>query len=343
MPVTLKDVAKMANVTPTVVSRVLHNKASTVRVSTATAERVRIAAAQLGYRVNVMARNFRDRQTRTLGVLNGRGVTRPIFAHGPRYFATLMDGIIDSAFDHQFSVTLCPLLLGDHPEDAVNDGRFDGLLWYSIDASQETMEALENCAIPIVIIHAHAAAFGNRFPTVIADNRQGLGLAVDHLVERGHSKIGFAIETDAMNVESLERLEGFRFHMLRVGLPVSEEDILNVGVDRAELLTYLTQESLPHTAIIVHADGLAAEMIVLAQKQGHRVPEDLAIVGFDSTDFCDEIQPTLTSIYQPLYELGATATNQLMTLIGGKPVDDLELTLPCRLDIRGSTTPSPRE
>src|SRR5476649_181797 len=110
MAVTLKDVAKVANVTPTVVSRVLHNKASTVRVSPATAERVRVAAAQLGYRVNIMARNFRDRQTKTIGVLNGRGLTRPLFAKGPRYFATLMDGIVDGCFAHGYSVTLCPQL-----------------------------------------------------------------------------------------------------------------------------------------------------------------------------------------------------------------------------------------
>ena len=81
MAVTLKDVAHLAKVTPPVVSRVLHNKSTSGRVSAATAERVRQAAEQLGYRVNVMARNFRAQQTRTIGVLNGQGlITRPTFA-----------------------------------------------------------------------------------------------------------------------------------------------------------------------------------------------------------------------------------------------------------------------
>jgi len=341
MSITLKDVAKMANVTPTVVSRVLHNKASTVRVSAATAERVRVAAHQLGYRVNVMARNFRERQTRTIGVLNGRGLARPSFAKGPRYFATLMDGIVDAAFQHGYSVTLCPQLLGEHPEEGLSDGRFDGLIWYSIEPSYDTLRELERCSVPIVIVHAHAKDFGVRYPTVIADNPQGIGLAVRHLIDLGHSRIGFALDRDAMNVETMERLEAFRFHMAGAGLTVTESDVIKIGTDRLGLHEYLTPEKLVHSAMIVHADGLAAEFIVAAQEHGHSVPSDLAIIGFDSTEFCDEIRPTLTSVSQPLFDLGGSATHRLIQLMGGTPIDPLELLLPCSLDVRGSTLSLP--
>ena len=84
MAVTLKDVAKLTNVTPSVVSIVLNNRESTIRVSAETAERVRQAAKHLGYRVNMLARNFRDQHTRTIGVLNGRGMSRPRFANWRR-------------------------------------------------------------------------------------------------------------------------------------------------------------------------------------------------------------------------------------------------------------------
>jgi LacI family transcriptional regulator len=335
--VTLKDVAKLAKVTPTVVSHVLNDKASTVRVSPATAERVRLAAATLGYRVNVMARNFRERQTKTLGVLNGRGLARPTFAKGPRYFATLMDGIVDSAFRHGFSVSLCPQLLGDRPEDGVGDGRFDGLIWYSVDSSEDTMKVLERIALPLVIVHSHAKDFKNLFPTVIADNFQGVGLAIDHLVELGHSRIGFAIEDDALNVESLERLQSYRNHMDRLNLSCLDKDVIKVGRDRQALRNYLEAPCLPHSAILVHADGLAAELVVAAQEFGHRVPDDLAVIGWDSTDFCNEIRPTLTSVSQPLFELGGCATHQLIRLIAGEALSPLELILPCRLEVRGST------
>jgi DNA-binding LacI/PurR family transcriptional regulator len=342
MAITLKDVALLAKVTPTVVSHVLHNKASTVRVSSATAERVRIAATELGYRVNVMARNFRERQTKTIGVLNGRGLTRPMFAKGPRYFANLIDGIVQGAFFHGYSVTLCPLLLGDHPEAGLSDGRFDGFIWYSISPSEQILAELAKCSVPLVIIHAHASDFDEKYPTIICDNDHGLGLALDHLVELGHRKIAFAIEGDAMNVESLERLEGFKRHMRRLELPCSEADIVDIRSDRMRLHQYLSGD-LTHSAVIVHADGLAAEYVRLAQEYGHRIPEDLSIVGFDSTDFCEEISPSLTSISQPLFQIGERASARLIQIISEGSTDSLELVLPCGLDIRGSTTsPSTR-
>jgi LacI family transcriptional regulator len=337
MPVTLKDVAQLAKVTPPVVSRVLHNKSTSVRVSPATAERVRQAAEQLGYRVNVMARNFRARQTKTIGVLNGRGLQRPTFAKGPRYFATLMDGIVEGAFRHGFSVTLCPQLLGEHPEDGISDGRFDGLIWYSIEGSPETLSVLQRCSVPLVIVHAHPQAFNDLYPTVICDNRQGVGLAIDYLLDVGHRRIGFAIEGDDMNVESMERLEGFKLHMARRGLSLEPGDVIDVYRDRQRLHSYFAGGP-SHSALIVHADGLASEMIKIAPEYGIRVPDDLSIVGFDSTGFCDELRPSLTSISQPLFDIGWRAAEQLMRCIGGEACDPLELVLPCGLDVRGSTT-----
>jgi LacI family transcriptional regulator len=113
--------------------------------------------------------------------------------------------------------------------------------------------------------------------------------------------------------------------------------VIAIAPDRKEMHAYLAERKLAHTAVIAHADGLAAEFIAAAQKHGHKIPEDLAIVGFDSTDFCNEVSPTLTSISQPLFDIGASAASQLMKLINGDPVDSLELLLPCGLDIRGST------
>ena len=131
MGVTQRDVAARAGVSPVVVSRVLHNKAASVRVSAATAERVRKAAEELNYRRNASAQNFRLQQTSTIGILHGLGFARPEFDGASRYFAKLMDGMIEGAFEHEYAVTLCPKLHGDNPLDAMGDGRFDGIVWYS--------------------------------------------------------------------------------------------------------------------------------------------------------------------------------------------------------------------
>lgn len=336
MAVTLKDVARRANVSPIVVSKVLHGNLDGIRVSPATAERVRQSAAELGYRVNVWARNFRSQRTMMIGVLNGLGIERPLFRRGPRYFASLMDGIVEGAFMYNYSVALCPELLGGNPLHAINDGRFDGLLWYSITPSESNLKALKSCTVPAVIAHARAATFGNRFATVACDNQQGLGLAVAHLVEKGHRRIGFALESDAPNVETDERLSGYRNHMRWHGLPPSESDVLDFPRDRVALREYFAMGPR-HTAIVAHADGLAADLIRIAPEHSVRIPEDVAVVGFDSTEFCEELRPTLTSVSQPLYDIGLRAVELLISLIEGRPVDSTELILACGLDVREST------
>jgi LacI family transcriptional regulator len=332
MSVTMRDVAARAGVTPTVVSRVLHNKATAIRVSEATAERVRQAAIDLGYRVNVMARNFRERQTMMIGVLHGIGFDRPLLDKGSRYFASLMDGIIEGAFEHGYSVTLCPKLLGQTPEDAMSDGRFDGLVWYSTLPSQENREMLRRCSVPMVLIHTKAAEYGNRYPAVTCDNEQGIGLAVDHLISLGHERIGFAYEAHIPFSESAIRAGAYRSHMQERGLRVTDCDFIDAG----DLDNYLSQP-LRHTAILAHNEGLAAHVLRKAFSVGISIPQDLSVVGFDSTGYCEELTPKLTSIYQPLAEMGRGAINLLVQSIGGNTPNPLELIYPCSLDIRGST------
>lgn len=339
MPVTLRDVARRANVSPVVVSKVLHGKLDGVRVSEATAQRVRDAARELDYRVNIWARNFRAQRAMMIGVLNGLGIERPLFSKGPRYFATLMDGIVEGAFKSDYSVALCPQLLGGNPLDAINDGRFAGLLWYSLSASASNLDALASCTVPSVIAHARAAWFGNNHSTVICDNAQGIRLAIEHLLELGHREIGFALEGDALNVESGERLEGFLSGMAALELKVGDADILDIRRDREALRKYLG-DGPRHTAIIAHADGLAGDIIRLAPEFEIQVPRDLSVIGFDSTEFCDELRPALTSIAQPLYGIGKCAVETLIKVVDGAPVENRETMLPCTLDVRASTGPA---
>lgn len=334
MSVTLKDVAAKAGVSPVVVSRVLHNRAQAIRVSEATADRVRAAAEELGYRLNVWARNFRAQQTMMIGVLHGIGFERPRLDRGPRYFAALMDGILDGAFEHGYSVTLCPKLFGSSPEDALSDGRFDGLVWYSTLPSDANRRMLMECRVPLVLIHAQAEDFDNRFPTVICDNKQGIRLAVDHLLELGHRKIAFAWEGLSINTEARLRRNSYLQIMEELGM---EPNVVDVHEDRSGIPSYFENGPLDHTAIIAYNDDMAADFIRQARLHDVRVPEELSIIGFDSTDFCSALNPELTSIYQPLALMGRLAIDVLMDVVRGCRPEKLELVIPCGLDVRGST------
>ncbi|MBS1727514.1 MAG: LacI family DNA-binding transcriptional regulator [Armatimonadetes bacterium] len=340
MAVTLKTVAERAGVTPTVVSRVLHNKALSIRVSEATAERVRQAAKDLNYRVNAAARGLRERQTMSIGILHGVGFGRPRFDYGSRYFAQLMDGIVEGAFNHGYSVTLCPKLLGDDPTDALADGRFDGLVWYSTSPSEENHQLLEKTSLPLVLIHSTGEDFGGRFPTVICDNYQGIGLALDHLQSLGHRRIGFAIVSEDSFGEGKIRHDAFVAQMLSRDLPVSERDIVDVNWDGAGFGRYL-DDGIRHTAFLAVSDGAAGRMIETAQSRGLNIPHDLSIVGFDSTAYCNEFRPSITSVAQPLFKIGETAIDLLVKTIQQETVPDKHLVIPCGFDLRESTTSPP--
>jgi LacI family transcriptional regulator len=334
----MRDVAAKAGVSPMVVSHVLHKKAATVRVREDTAERVRRAAEELGYRCNILARNFRSQQTHAIAAMHGTGFERPVFSEGSRYFAALMDGIVKGAFSYGYSVSMCPQLLGNKPTEAMADGRFDGLVWYSTLDSESDLQMLLGCNVPVVLVHAHASDFNNAIPTVICDNYQGIGLAVEHLVELGHRRIGFALKPGDQYSERAQRLAAFQSHMQRLGLPLSERDVVHIDHELTALDAYMLRKPL-HTALIANNDAIAMEIMGRAQKYGISVPYDLSVVGFDSTSYCEELRPTLTSIRQPLKELGQSAIDLLMLRIRGEDCDPPEIVIPCSLDVRGSTAP----
>ena len=337
-PVTMRDVAAKAGVTPTVVSRVLHNKATSVRVSDATAVRVREAAKELGYRVNVFARNFRERQTNMIGVLHGVNFARPHLSDGSRYFALLMDGIIEGAFRHGYAVTLCPKLMGQTPEDAMSDGRFDGLIWYSTIPSEENRQMLMGCTSPLVMVHSQSDEFVGRFPIVSCDNAHGIRQAVDHLVEIGHRRIAFARQGGLEFSESRLRADAFLHRMREIGLTTTPEDILDAGLYYDGIDPYLA-DGPRHTAVIAHNEGLGAEFVRRAPNHGIRIPEDLSVVGFDSTPFCDELRPRLTSVSQPLKTIGEHAVESLIARIQGDESPVGQVNMPCGFDVRETTAP----
>jgi len=334
MAVTLRDVAARAKVSPVVVSRVLHNKALAIHVTEATAERVRVAAQELGYRRNVSAVSFRTKQTMSIGVLHGAGMVMPRFEGGSNYFSALMDGFVAGAFENDYSVTLCPKLLGPSPDDAISDGRFDGLVLYSTDITEENIRSVRNCTVPLVLVHSRSSEFGGRYPSVVCDNVEGIRLAIEHLATLGHSRIAFVQNPWFHSVEIRDRRQAYLKIAHDRDLPVGPNDVItvDVGDDSYERLF-----GGAYTAAIAWNETLAGHLLTVAPDYGVTVPTDLSIVGFDSTSYCDMLRPALTAVSQPLYQMGVRAIELLVALIRGEIEGLVELTFPCGFDIRGST------
>lgn len=341
MAVTMRDVAAMAGVSPVVVSRVLHNKASTVRVSEATAERVRQAAAILGYRCNVVARNFRAQETKTIGILHNVGGAWPSLDRGSRYFASLMQGLIKGAFKHGYALMLCPKLFSEQGGHAVGDGRFDGVVWYRATDAELCRTEIERASTPVVMIHSRGEGADANYPTVICDNEQGIRLAVDHLVGLGHKKIAYLVQKNYMNSEAVARRDAFVSIMTEYGLFHENEDVIETDQDRKEIEEYLARGPR-HTAIIGMNDEIAADALAICARIGIDVPGQLSVVGFDSTAFCNELKPALTSVKQPLTRIGEEAIDLLVANIKNSVADPKHVVIPCSLDVRDSTSIPPR-
>lgn len=330
---TVRDVAAKAGVSPTVVSHVLNGRATGIRVSGTTADRVRAAAIALGYRRNSLAGSLRDKRTCVLGVLHGSAVERPRFSFGSRYFASLMDGIVEGAFEHGYSVTLCPKLLGDSQAEGISDGRFDGLIWYQRRDTEEDERTAASCLLPMVFIHSSIGGTNSIWPSVSCDNDQGVLLALQHLAGLGHKKVAFVIEPWAQNGEGVTRIDSFHRACRLLHL---QGDLVLFRPDLQDEVTLIEDG---FTGVLAWNDESAGALMGRLIDQGAKLPQDLSIIGFDSTSYCGELTPKLTSVHQPLHAIGRNAAEILIKQISGEEVGVKPLLLPCRLDIRESTGP----
>lgn len=315
------------------VSKVLHGKGANVRVGAETAETIRRVARELRYQPNRLARSFREQKTHTIGL---------VFSHFGRigdldgYFSAFLNGVMSATFQSEYGLTICPNLVKLSNKGVLNDGRFDGLLWCKPDYTVQSAEAIGKSEIPVVMMHAPAGE-GPDVPRFCCDNDLGLRLAVDHLADLGHRRIGFVI--DAFNESTAEgraRVEGYRSAIQARGLDLDSGQILSWQIDRPELASMMRSEHRP-TALITFSERQAVTILSEAKNLGVSVPDDLSVIGFDSTTFCDTVRPRLTAISQPIEQMAHDATNVLISIIEAEQSASRSFIYPCGLDIREST------
>jgi DNA-binding LacI/PurR family transcriptional regulator len=337
MATTIRDVAEAAGVSAMAVSKVLHGKGANVRVGAETAETIRRVAGELRYQPNRLARSFRQQKTQTIGL---------VFAHFGRigdldgYFAAFLNGVMSATFQSEYGLTICPNLVRLSENGVSNDGRFDGLLWCKPDYTQQSAESIQRSELPVVMMHAPEGE-GPNVPRFCCNNVLGLNLAVEHLVGLGHRRIGFVIDDfNRTTAEGRARVAGFNLAMCEHGLDVTPEEILCWRVERPEIEQFMQQPNR-HTALIVFSERQAVAILNQAETLGISVPQELSVVGFDSTAFCDTTRPRLTAISQPIEKMAFDATNVLISTIEGSQLSSNLFIYPCGLDIRESTARPP--
>jgi LacI family transcriptional regulator len=334
MGVTIREVAKEAGVSTAAVSKVLHGRGTTTRVSEERAQRIRETAKRLGYHPNAIARSLRRGSTHTVGLFCDRfdGL-----ASGPLYYPLLLDGLASSLFPGHYRLTIVPETHGVDVRADLCDGRLDGAIWCRLARDEETMEIIHSCPIPIVAVNAPPTPEVSEAVFVACDNMSGVCLALEHLAELGHRRVLFAQEREEeATPDCAARREAFLKLAPRFGLKGGEESVQNWTRGAPEFDRGWHRRS-GYTAIFAWNERLGAEILSRAQALGVPVPHEISVVGFDSTAFCDTTTPRLTAVRQPIREMAAHAGDLLLSLIAGQRPEHYSSIFPCTLDVRGST------
>lgn len=332
----MRDVARAAGVSSTAVSSALHGTGTNVRISEETAEKIRQAARELNYSPNNVAKIFRRGRTGTVGV---------VFQHFNRlsesnpYYPQLLNGVMAALFPAEYTLALCPKLVRDGDIGAMLDGRFDGVLWARPDFTEANVATLRNARTPMVMLHAPPGS-AEGVPTFCCDNEGAMRLAVDHLAQIGHRNLTFLLDdVNEHTAEGRARTSAFRQAVERAGLTSG----VFVWDEKVRSLEEFRMRNPDCTAIVCFSDTLAGELLNNCRQTGINVPRDISVVGFDSSTFCDQTVPRLTSVHQQVEKMAFEATTLLLSLIEGKTSRDSlsrsSSLYACSLDVRDSTCP----
>jgi DNA-binding LacI/PurR family transcriptional regulator len=329
---TIYDVAKAAGVSPTTVSFVLNNSARSI--SPATRQRVLATMEALNFRPNAAARGLVRRRHDSIGVYLptiGKGVlSNP-------YSAGLLDGIVEAATERGVDVTLVTRPVARAAE-TLHAGRMDGVLALSPQPDLD----LESLARDLPVVTIAGPAPGLAWDNVDIDNAQAVRLVVEHLLQLGHTKL-------AHLTGSLDQLSA-RIRRDTFVAVLQEHGLLpyaliegtyfrrEVAAAGERLVEALRGPDRP-TAVVCASDNLARAALNALRTTSLRVPEDVSLTGFDDADVSTLTTPRLTTLHQPLHELGRIAASLLLERIGGAPASGKSHLLPATLVVRDSTQP----
>jgi LacI family transcriptional regulator len=330
----MADVARAAGVSVASVSRVINHHP---HVTPEVHERVGAAMAELGYVANPTARALAGGRTQVIGLLT-QEVQNP-------FSYAVISGVDEAVSGLGYDFLLCTTHARREKEAEyvarLSGGMVDGLLIILPRGLPDYVGELRAASFPFVLIDYDADAPG--CSVVNATNRQGARAAIRHLLDLGHRRIGFI--TGRPNVgATTERLAGYRDALAEAGLEPREEDIVAGdfmeprGHDAA--LELLGRPDAP-TAVFASSDSAAFGVLRAARELGLQVPRDVSVVGFDDVPEASLIAPALTTVRQPLREMGRAAVRQLMLLLADPTLPPARLVLETELMLRG-TTAAPR-
>jgi DNA-binding LacI/PurR family transcriptional regulator len=319
---TIKDVAKKANVSVATVSRVINN---TGYVNHETRKIVETAIGELGYVPNELARSLFRKRSNIIGL---------IVPHISTYFfAELIESLENPIMEHGYK-----LMIFNSKDDIDIEKKYINVLsQYNIDglilvANTQSVRSYLNLKIPMITIDH---IIDKSIASITCDNVQGGELAARKLVATGVKKV-IHFRGPSVLITVVDRARGFYQVMDEHNIDVVSFDLDFKAPDLEDIEMFIKKHPTVD-GIFCSSDIIAMYVISVLQKLGYSIPDDVQVIGFDNIELSAVLIPTLTTVAQPILEMGESAVNTLLTLIDKKEVEELHQLIPVRLIERNST------
>lgn len=328
--VTLRDIAKISGFSKSTVSRALRNVAN---VNPKMKRKIQEVAQRLEYTPNAIARSLRFRRTTTIGVII-TDICNP-------FFAIVVRGIEDAARKKGYQIILCNTDEEYQREKealkTLMEKRVDGLLIVPTQKNIETLLDLKKQRIPFVLIGRHFDLFDTDH--VVTNDIKGAYLATKHLIKKGYRDILF-INGPSWISSARERMGGYKKaledHNIRFCSQLVKEGYLDVR-DGYRVMTNVISSKIQFNAVFAYNDLIAFGAMKALKEKQFKIPEQVAVVGYDDIDLGFAPEPSLTSVHIPKYMLGTEAVALLYKKINGEVSGPQKVVLHSKLIIRQST------
>lgn len=330
MKYTVKDIAKVANVSPATVSNALNNRKG---VSEEIKQIVLKAAKELGY----YKENTSDRNAIRLLIFKRHGY---VVTDTP-FFSSLIEGIEKEcrAQGYELLVSHISIMDRDHKETiaGMNNDHSSGMLLLATEMIQEDLELFSNYRNPLVLLDS-CFRYG-RFNSVLINNEDAVFRATSYLIENGHKKIGY-ISSSAYINNFYYRQQGYFDALNQNGVNVKNEYLLSVGptMESAyrDMSTLLNNNKDIPTAFFADNDTIAFGAMRALKEKGIKIPNDVSIIGFDDMPFCEITSPRLTTVKVYKQEMGSVAVKRLVKLMNERDTLVQKIQIETELVIRDS-------
>lgn len=312
---TIKDVAREAGVSVATVSRIVNGLPG---YSEATRKKVAEVIQELGYKPNAVARNLVNRKTNTIGVL--------LPQLSSSFSAKLLHGIEKVAHEKQYSVIICNTdSNGKRTLDYLNllrEKQVEGILFASEHLKNDYYEAILAMDIPVLAVDAHSDY--ETIPFIKVNDEEAAYAASSYLIQKGHHNIGMISGTKDDPISGAPRVKGFLKALAEHDI-LPEPNLIEYGdfgfKSGYEAMERLIQKNPYLTAVFAASDEMALGIFSYCYKKGISIPADLSVIGYDDTQVAEMSTPPLTTIHQPIEEMGVDAAASLIKLINNEPVE----------------------